>query len=144
MKLMKPYFNVLLIAILGFVIASCKDNDSSSSAIGSTHENEVKRKMGCQTMQTAFSSYDEAKQIIRRTEFKFTDQLGTGKSSWIQDAYYYSCDERIGYFLLVTQKKDYIFQDMPLEVWHEFINTPSHGSYFISNIKGRYQFVPTK
>lgn len=45
----------------------------------------------CSELPTSFINYSEAIQAAGSAEFKYTDQLPTGKSSWIVSASYYSC-----------------------------------------------------
>jgi hypothetical protein len=92
----------------------------------------------CKDIPTHFKSYDEAISVVRNAGFAFKETVNTSKSSWIRGASFYSCDRKVGYFILKTDKKSYIYKDMPVEVWEKFKNAPSFGSYYNSYIKGRY------
>ena len=97
----------------------------------------------CKELPTNFSSYSEAIDAIHDAGFKLTDKLPAGKSSWIATAKFYSCDGVNGYLVYTTNKgKEYIHEKVPLTVWNSFKNAPSTGSYYVSNIKGRYRLIP--
>ena len=93
----------------------------------------------CDTLPDSFNNYQEATQIISDTNFHYSDNVSTSKSSWIRTAKYYSCDEAYGFLILVTDKKDYIFQDVPLGTWKGFKNADSFGKYYNNYIRNMYQ-----
>ncbi len=95
----------------------------------------------CSELKNDFSSYQEANELIRKTEFTFYDECNTSKSSWILNAEYYSCDERTGYFFIKTKSKTYIHKDLPKKLWNEFRNAKSFGKFYNAEIKGKYQLI---
>jgi len=94
--------------------------------------------LNCNQLPTQFSSYEQARNLVKSATFKYSESIKTPKSSWILGATYYSCDGLKGYFILRTNGKEYIFQDLPKQKWIEFKNANSHGEYYNQNIKGRY------
>ena len=95
----------------------------------------------CEKLQQKFSTYSEALSKIERANFSFSDNVNTSKSSWIKNARFYSCNNLDGYFILETSKKNYIFQGLPIEVWEDFKNAESFGSYYNTFIRGRYKLI---
>lgn len=94
----------------------------------------------CDHLPTRYSSYEEAISLIKSTRFKIEESVNTSKSSWIRGASYYSCDGKLGFFILKTNMKEYLYSNMPLEIWLEFKNAESFGSYYNENIKNNYIF----
>ncbi len=94
--------------------------------------------LNCNQLPTQFSSYEQAKNLVKTATYKYTESIKTPQSSWIIGASYYSCDGIKGYFILKTNGKEYIFQDLPKDKWLKFKNANSHGEYYNQNIKGRY------
>lgn len=86
------------------------------------------------------SSYLEAISEVQGMKFSFTDELPIGKSSWINGADYYSCDGNKGYLILKTNNQEYIHEGVPKDVWIEFKNAESSGSYYDENIKYHYSY----
>ena len=41
--------------------------------------------------------------------------------------------------IIEINDKNYIYQNLPIEVWQNFKNADSFGSYYVRNIKGKYQ-----
>lgn len=94
----------------------------------------------CDRIPNKFSSYDEAIKTIKTSHFKVEESINTSKSSWIRGASYYSCDGLMGYFVLNTDKQDYLYSNMPIEIWQGFKNAKSFGSYYDHHIKHKYIF----
>jgi len=94
--------------------------------------------MSCSELPAQFQSYEEAKSSIKQSNFKIEDEVNTSESSWIRAASYYSCDGKSGYFLMLTDKKDYLFQGMPIETWKGFKGADSFGRYYHAYIRDRY------
>lgn len=94
----------------------------------------------CKDIPKTFKSYAHAESAIKSTKFKHSDQITTKSSSWIRNAKYYTCDAKIGFFILTTSKgKQYIFQDMPINLWANFKKAKSFGAFYNSYIKDKYQ-----
>lgn len=96
----------------------------------------------CKDLPDKFYSYSQAINSIQNATFKFKDKLPYGKSSWISSAFFYSCDGVNGYLIISTDKdKDYVHAKVPSRIWTEFKNAISSGSYYVKNIKGRYELI---
>jgi len=78
--------------------------------------------------------------MVKKAKFHYVDHIDTKKSSWIREAAYYSCDGKSGFFLLVAKSgREYLFQDMPINIWIGFKNENSHGGYYNQYIRDKYQ-----
>ncbi|MBK7969579.1 MAG: KTSC domain-containing protein [Bacteroidetes bacterium] len=42
---------------------------------------------------------------------------------------------------MTTNKQDYIYRDMPVEIWEGFKSADSFGSYYNLHIKGKWLMV---
>lgn len=93
----------------------------------------------CNSINTHFASYKDAVEIIEKSDFKIEENLDTSKSSWIESARYYSCDGDFGYLIVTTRGREYIYQNLPIELWNDFKKANSFGGFFNKNIKGNYQ-----
>src|SRR5687768_13905363 len=129
-------FILIIIVFLGFVNTGCKNDNSEST--GFLQNSSSNNHPSCNQLSDSYHSYEEAILAIKDAKFKFSDRLGTGQSSWIQDAMYYSCDGNDGYLIIVTSKKEYIHKNVPISEWNSFKNSSSKGSFYTNNIKGRY------
>lgn len=94
----------------------------------------------CDQLPKTYSSYEEAKSIIEKALFQVEESVKTSKSKWIREASYYSCDGISGYFILKTDHQDYIYSNLPINVWQEFKHAESFGHYYNLNIKHKYEF----
>jgi hypothetical protein len=94
-------------------------------------------------LQSSFSSYREAEIAIHTTNFTFSQDLNTTKSSWVRGAKYFSCDKKTGYFILKTDRGNYIHMDMPISIWYDFKNSNSFGNFYNTNIRNQYHLELT-
>lgn len=102
-----------------------------------------RQKSNCTEFNQNFSSYEEAKSKIKNASFKISEQVNTEKSTWVEGASFYSCDGEIGYFLLETKNKEYLYTNMPYKVWNDFKNSTSFGKFYNLKIKHKYQLELT-
>jgi len=102
------------------------------------------KSQNCSLLPNEFASYNEAKKIIQKTKFNFTENLNTDKSSWIKSGEYFSCDLKFGFFLYKTDKETYIHQNVPIEIWNQLKQASSIGSYYNRNIKHKYRLIIIK
>jgi hypothetical protein len=98
-------------------------------------------RIDCSKIPASFKSYTEAEGLISHASFNYTDKVNMQKSSWIKGAKYYSCDNQSGFFILATDKEEYIYQNLPINVWKGFRSSSSFGSYYNRVIKHRYQLL---
>jgi len=119
---MKKSFNLIALFISVLLSTSCSGQD-------------------CSLINNDFDTYQNALKIIKSSDFKFSDDCNTSKSSWINDAEFFSCDKKTGYLLITTKSKTYIHKDVPIEKWYEFKKATSFGQYYNRNIKSRFRLV---
>jgi len=93
----------------------------------------------CKYIPDIFSSYQQAKDLIAKSTFLYSDKLNTSKSSWLRSARFYSCDKKLGFLIIATDKQEYTHQNLPVEVWNSFKSANSFGQFYNQNIKHRYQ-----
>lgn len=126
--------NIAFLLIL--FITSCNSNDKSSIKEGTSDGS-----ANCNSLPASFASYSVAVSAVESAEFAFTDEANTSKSSWIRAARYYSCDNISGYFLIETDRGNYLHQGVPVSVWESFKTASSFGSFYSSNIRDRYRLM---
>jgi len=95
----------------------------------------------CNELPSSFETYQKATELVKGAHFAIEENISTPGSSWIRSASYFSCNKTTGYFIIKTHKKEYIHDNLPVEVWKEFKNASSYGSYYSQHIKGRYQLT---
>ena len=95
----------------------------------------------CKDLPKTFYSYNEAINKVKNANFSFIDNVNTSRSSFINNAYYYSCDGVTGYMIIGLNNKQYIHKDLPMKVWISFKNATSFGTFYNQNIRYRYRLV---
>ena len=124
----------LFLAITIFCFLSCGNENHISSK-----SNSKSSSLTCNEIPKTFTSYNEAIQQVRSKRYKIQESVNTNKSSWIRGAEFYSCDGSVGYFILGTDKRDYIHERLPLSVWQSFREADSFGEFYNTHIRGRYR-----
>lgn len=93
----------------------------------------------CKEMPNSFSSYEQAREMVLTSDYKIEESADVSDSAWITSVLYLSCDGVNGFFVIKTNRKTYIHQNMPYQVWQNFREAESKGSFFSRNIRGHYQ-----
>jgi len=96
----------------------------------------------CNSLPTTFTSYKEAMSKIKTATFTLIDRVNTSKSSWVRGASYYSCDKKTGYFIILTDKEEYIHEGVPINIWRGFKSANSFGTFYNENIRNRFRLIP--
>jgi len=77
--------------------------------------------------------------MISNASFILSESIDSSKSSWIRSLKYFSCDNHVGFLILRTDKKEYLFQKVPIHIWNNFKKADSYGEYYNDFIRGKYQ-----
>lgn len=134
----------LIVASMILFLPSCKEKPSAAvKDAPKVDQPTVTVPSDCQSMTSSFSSNDEAKEAIQKTEFKMTDSITESNSAWIGSAHFYSCDEQTGYFILVTDQQEYMHAGITVDMWNDFKAATSHGAFYNAQIRDRY-LLPVK
>lgn len=96
------------------------------------------RGIDCEQLPKTYTSHDEAAKTIKAAHFKIQENVNTSKSSWIRGASYYSCDGNLGFFILKTDNEEYLYSNVPIDVWNGFKNSNSFGEYYNEHIKHKF------
>ena len=133
------YFLIPLI----FFLYTCKEDKdlNKNNEFNYTHkniENTTQENTSCQNLPEIFENYEDAHSKIHKTKFYFIENLNTSKSSWIRGASYFSCDGKFGFLSIYTDKKEYIHQNVPIELWNSFKQAESFGRFYNKHIKHKY------
>ena len=67
-----------------------------------------------------FSNYEHALNTVEKGSFAIDETTDTSESDWITSAHYVSNDGNKGFLVLGMKEKEYIFADVPLQVWEDF------------------------
>lgn len=92
----------------------------------------------CDLLPKQFRSYEEAISLVKSAKFKIKDEVNTAKSSWVREAFYFSCDGRVGFFLIKTDNKEYMHEGLPYSLWVDFKNSSSFGTFYNFYIKNKF------
>jgi hypothetical protein len=93
----------------------------------------------CKTLPDSYATYLKALKQVRNSSFIISEKMQTEKSSWIENAQFYSCDRIVGFMIVKTKNREYIHQNLPVVIWNKFKIAESFGSFYNNHIKNKYQ-----
>lgn len=133
-------------SVFFFILMACQsqqedptqDIQTTSSAAVESHTYSAP---DCNQLPNRFSTYDEAESMVQHTQFEYTDEVNTSKSSWIRGAQYFSCDKQTGFLIIKTDRGSYIHQNVPIHLWYRFKQAVSFGKFYNQFIKHRYPLM---
>ena len=96
------------------------------------------RRKNCEQLSNNFGTFNEAINKIKSTRFRIEEEVNTSRSSWVKWASFYSCDGNYGYFILKTDKEEYLYSGMPYIIWQQFKDASSFGVFYNEKIKHQY------
>ena len=85
-----------------------------------------------------FSNYDNAIYYAETHQYRVDETTDTSDSEWITSAEYKSLDGNVGFLILGMRGEKYIFDEVPLEIWHGFKTAEDKGKYYNKYIRKRY------
>lgn len=92
----------------------------------------------CNALPINFTSYSDAVFKIKNAKFNFTENINISRSSWVKGASYYSCDGKVGYLIIKTDRQNYIHKNLPVSIWNSFKKASSLGGYYDKFIRNRF------
>jgi len=95
----------------------------------------------CEALPKSFASYSEALSKITDASYSIKDSVDTSSSSWISGANFYSCDGAKGFLILETSKNNYIFKNVPIDLWNNFKEASSFGKFYSKYIRDKFQLA---
>lgn len=114
------YIKKVFVILLIFLIHSCKSKD-------------------CNRIPNSFSSFEEAINVIKNSNFKLRDSIIINEGSYIRSVKFYSCDLKFGYFFYSREFHfDYFCNDVPIRVWNEFKKNDNKSDFIKNKIYGKY------
>ena len=96
-------------------------------------------KIDCHKMPAEFYDIQEAIKVFSKTNFRYTEQFKTGKTSGVMTGKFYSCDNNLlGYLAIKIDGLYLIYQEIPSRIWKEFSGSNDLDAYYLEHIRGSY------
>jgi hypothetical protein len=93
----------------------------------------------CIHSNTNWKSDKNAIETIEKESFAYTDMINGEEDSWMQSAHYYSCNKEFGFVIVKGNRKCFIHQNVPVNVWEALKSANSKGGYYNFYIKNKYK-----
>jgi hypothetical protein len=93
----------------------------------------------CDSLDISVLQKKDAISIIETAKFRFQQQFKISRTYGIMNVRYFSCDGQKGFLILVVDKEDYLYFDVPKSVWDTLITSSDINAYYNSDIKEKYE-----
>jgi hypothetical protein len=98
----------------------------------------------CLHTTSNWNSEKEAVSAIEASNFRITETVPGDVSSWMVDATFYSCNQDFGFMIVKSDKKTFVHQGVPTQVWEAFKSANSKGGYYNFYIKNKFRIETKK
>jgi hypothetical protein len=95
----------------------------------------------CDSLDIALLSLDEAISKVENSKFRYQQQFKISRTYGVMSARYYSCNGKSGYLIMVVDKKNLIYLEVPKSVWDALITSSDINAYYKSEIEENYELV---
>ena len=90
-------------------------------------------------MPAEFYDIEETIKIFSKTNFRYTEQFKTGKTSGVRAGKFYNCDNNSEGFLAIKIDGLFlIYKEIPSHIWKEFSGSNDLDAYYFEYIRGQY------
>jgi hypothetical protein len=137
-----PMLGVIVAVVLGCQSTSHTrgvPNSAGSTPVASSSTSSASPGAVRDASLPRFSSYEEALREVRRAYECEVEEVS--RSSVVYGAEYCNAGRGQGYLIVNLKGREYIHAGVPEEVWEEFRDAESMGSYYASNLRGHYRLT---
>lgn len=96
---------------------------------------------GCLHTKTNWDSAKDAIVAIENTSFRTSEAITDIHDSWLKSANYYSCNSDFGFLIVRGEKKTFVHQNVPVDVWLSLKSANSKGGYYNFYVKNKYKLL---
>ncbi len=89
----------------------------------------------CDSLHLDHLEKDQAVSILRQTRFRYQQEFKLTRNQGLKHGAYYSCDGKKGYLVITFNDQDYLYFNVPLDIWEEFTKSPDPEGYFLNHIR---------
>ena len=94
---------------------------------------------GCDSLDLKGLEKQQSIKILQETRFRYQQEFRLTRPQGLKRGAYYSCDGRKGYLVVTYDDRNYLYSDVPLQVWEKLITSSDPQEYFLKNIKNVFQ-----
>ncbi|MGB3180971.1 MAG: hypothetical protein WBB45_06255 [Cyclobacteriaceae bacterium] len=89
----------------------------------------------CNNIPRDLGNRTQAISTLSDTEFIFEQSLETLQVFGVKKATFYSCDGNLGYLVVNTSRRNYLYENVPRALWENFKVAYSIDGFFVKNLK---------
>jgi hypothetical protein len=95
----------------------------------------------CDSLDIALLSLDEAISKVESSKFRFQQQFKISRTYGVMSAKYYSCNGKSGYLIMLVDKKNLMYLEVPKTVWDTLITSSDINAFYKSEIEENYELI---
>ena len=84
---------------------------------------------------------DKLIQTIENTKFRFRQKFTINRKNGFQGAFFYSCDNQIGYLIIKEDNKKIIYNEIPITEWKNMLSGSNPINYYYQKIAPEYNIL---
>ncbi len=92
----------------------------------------------CDSLTLKGLEKDEAVKLLQNTRFRFQQDFRLTRKKGLKAGSYYSCDGKKGYLSIIFDDKKYLYINVPLKIWENFIKSADPEGYFLNDVKDKF------
>ncbi len=89
----------------------------------------------CDSLPEDFYNEDEAIYLVENATFRSNAKFRINRSHGVKGGWYYSCDNKTGFLIILIDDQKHIFQFVPNETWDQLTKTTDFESFIINQLK---------
>jgi len=89
----------------------------------------------CDSLPTSFYNEEEAINLVEQATFRSTEQFKINRNYGVRGGWYYSCDNKTGYLIILIDDHKHLFKMVPKESWEQLTQTTDFESFIINQLR---------
>ena len=89
----------------------------------------------CDSLQDEFNNEEEALFLVENATYRSTSQFKINRAKGVRGAWYYSCDNKTGFLILLIDNNKHLFQYVSNKIWEQLTQTTDYKSFIMNNLK---------
>ncbi|MBN2173966.1 MAG: hypothetical protein JW731_07535 [Bacteroidales bacterium] len=96
----------------------------------------------CDSLPKTFANLEKAISLIENATFRSSEKFTINRKFGVQGGWYYSCDNKTGYLIILQDNYKLLFHGVPKSVWDAFIITTDFETFMDENLRSyQYRFL---
>ena len=92
----------------------------------------------CDSLVLNQDDFSSKLEKIENARWRYSQSMHLNRPHGLRRADFYSCDVKTGYLVLLIDDQTSIYQNVPVDLWKEFTESPDPDRFIADKIKGTF------